>query len=183
MRLQVRIVTFLTKLTEKKAIRSMEKVPMTTYGYKKLEADLKNRVNVLRPKIIADIEEARAHGDLSENAEYHAAKEQQAINEGMINMLQDKIARAEVVDPTKLKGDRIMMGATVELADCDTDEEKLYILVGPDEADIDQGLISVTSPLGRSLIGKEEGDEASFHAPGGNHTYEVLSVKYQEISL
>lgn len=161
----------------------MEKVPMTTYGYGKMEKDLKHRLNTLRPEIIADIEEARAHGDLSENAEYHAAKERQGINEGMINMLQDRIARADVIDPTKMSGSRVMIGATVEVVDCDTDAEKTYILVGADESDLDNGLISISSPLGRSLIGKEEGDEATFHAPGGTRVYEVLSVKYQEISV
>lgn len=156
---------------------------MTPYGYKKMEADLKHRVQTLRPQIIKEIEEARAHGDLSENAEYHAAKEAQSSNEGIIKDLESKISRAEVIDPTKLSGDRIMMGATVTVVDVDTDTESTYILVGPTEADLDNGLISISSPLGRAMIGKEEGDEFTFTAPAGARTYEVDAVEYKAISI
>ena len=161
----------------------MEKVPMTPYGYKKMEAELHHRIRTLRPQIIKDIEEARAHGDLSENAEYHAAKEAQSINEGTIKSLESKISRAEVIDPSKMSGPRIMMGATINVVDVDTDKESTYVLVGPDEADLDNGLISISSPLGRAMIGKEEGDEFTFTAPGGSRTYEVEKVEYKEIKV
>jgi len=161
----------------------MEKIPMTTYGYAKLEEELKHRIRIERPSIIDDIAEARAHGDLSENAEYHAAKEKQGINEAVIKDLEAKLSLAERIDPTTMSGSRVTIGATVEVVDVDSDEEKTYILVGPSEADIDKGLISITSPLGRALISKEEGDEAVFKAPGGVHTYEILNVKFQEINV
>lgn len=160
----------------------MEKVPMTTYGYKKMEAELLHRTRTLRPQIIADIEEARAHGDLSENAEYHAAKERQAINEGLIKDLESKTSRADVVDPTKMNSPRIMMGATVTVVDED-DNESTYILVGPEEADLEKGLISISSPLGRAMIGKETDDEFTFKAPAGSRTYEVLEVQYKAIEV
>lgn len=160
----------------------MEQVPITTYGYKKMEKELHHRTRVLRPQIIDDIEEARAHGDLSENAEYHAAKEQQGLNEGIIKQLESKTSRAQVIDPTKLSGDRIVMGATVKVVDGD-DKETVYILVGPDEADLEKGLISISSPLGRAMIGKEEGDEFTFKAPAGSRTYEVLEVEYKAIDV
>ena len=161
----------------------MEKVPMTTYGYKKLEQELQYRINELRPQIIKDIAEARAHGDLSENAEYHAAKEQQGLNEAHIKDLQAKISLAEVVDPAKLSGKKVMLGATVEVVDVDTDKEITYILVGPEEADIDKGLISIMSPLGHAMIGKQEEEEFVLHAPSGDKNYEILSVKFQEINV
>ncbi|MEC8067447.1 MAG: transcription elongation factor GreA [Pseudomonadota bacterium] len=160
----------------------MDKVPMTTYGYAKMEKELHHRTRTLRPQIIDDIEEARAHGDLSENAEYHAAKERQAINEGMIKSLESKLSRADVVDPKKMSGKKIMMSATVKVVDED-DKESTYILVGPEEADLEKGLISISSPLGRAMIGKEEEDEFTFNAPGGSRTYEVLEVNYQEINV
>tara|TARA_R110000868_G_scaffold262401_1_gene520991 strand:+ start:165952 stop:166434 length:483 start_codon:yes stop_codon:yes gene_type:complete len=160
----------------------MEQVPMTVYGYKKMEKELHHRTRTLRPEIIADIEEARAHGDLSENAEYHAAKERQAINEGQIKHLESKTSRAQVIDPTKLSGSRIVMGATVKVVDAD-DKETIYILVGPDEADLEKGLISISSPFGRAMIGKEEGDEFTFKAPAGARTYEVLEVEYKAIEV
>lgn len=159
----------------------MEKLPMTTYGYKKMEAELTLRVRTMRPEIIEDIAEARAHGDLSENAEYHAAKESQALNEGIIKDLESKISRAQLIDPTKMSGSRIMMGATIELVDVDTENESTYVLVGPAEADLENNLISVSSPLGRAMIGKEEGDEFTFTAPVGSRNYEVLGVAYKEI--
>lgn len=159
----------------------MDKVPMTTAGYKRLDAELKERKQVKRPQIIAAIEEARAHGDLSENAEYHAAKEEQGLNEGRIAELESKVSRAQVIDPTTITNDKIVMGATVDLVDVDTDKEVTYVLVGPDEADIDRNLMSVTSPIGRALIGKEEGDEIAIKTPGGERGYEVIGVKYVEI--
>ncbi len=161
----------------------MERVPMTIYGHKKLSDELKHRQQVLRPKIIADIEEARAHGDLKENAEYHAAKDQQGFNEGRIKELDSKLSRADVVDPTKHTGERIVLGATVTIVDVDTDEEITYALVGPDEANLEKNLISVTSPIGRALIGKEEGDEAIVKAPAGNRTYEIETFEYKVIDV
>ena len=155
---------------------------MTTYGYKKLEKELAHRTRTLRPQIISDIEEARAHGDLSENAEYHAAKERQGINEGIIKKLESTTSRAQVIDPTKLTGSRIVMGATVNVVD-EEDKETTYILVGPEEADLENGLISISSPLGRAMIGKEEGDEFTFNAPAGSRTYEVLDVQYKPIEV
>lgn len=160
----------------------MEKVPMTTYGYAKMEKELHHRTRTLRPQIIQDIEEARAHGDLSENAEYHAAKERQGINEGIIKDLESKLSRADVIDPAKMAGSKIMMSATVKVVDED-DKENTYILVGPEEADLEKGLISISSPLGRAMIGKEEGDEFTFNAPGGSRSYEVLEVNYKKIDV
>lgn len=159
----------------------MEKVPMTTYGQKKLEAELKQLKEEARPQVIEEIAEAREHGDLKENAEYHAAKEKQGFIEGRIQELESVTSRAQVVDPLRMEGDRIVLSATVQLVDADTDKEVTYVLVGPEEADLDKGLISTTSPLGRAMMGKEEGDEIIFRAPGGTHTYEVLSVEFKEI--
>lgn len=161
----------------------MDKVPMTTGGYKKLDAELKRLETKDRPDIIKAIEEARAHGDLSENAEYHAAKEQQGFIESRIAELKGVISHAQVIDPTKINSSKIVLGATVELVDCDTDKEITYALVGADEADIDQGLISITSPVGRALLGKEEGDEVSVSAPSGKRVYEILSVVFKEIEV
>lgn len=161
----------------------MERVPMTTYGYAILEKELKHLQKVERPAIIAAIDEARGHGDLKENAEYHAAKEKQGFIEGRIKELDSKLSRAEVIDPLKQNGTRIVMGATVSLVDADTDEEVTYALVGPDEADIDKGLISVTSPIGRALIGKSEGDEAIVRAPSGKRSYDIEEVEFKEIKM
>ncbi len=156
----------------------MEKVPMTQAGHKALEDELQRRQSEDRPSIITAIAEARAHGDLSENAEYHAAKEQQSHNEGRISELEDILSRAEVIDVTKLTGDSVKFGATVELADEDTDEESTYQIVGDQEADVKQGKISISSPIARALIGKSEGDSVEVTAPGGSKSYEILSVKY-----
>ena len=161
----------------------MDKVPMTTYGFKKMEAELKHRISVERPQIIKDIEEARAHGDLSENAEYHAAKERQGLNEANIKDLESKTSRAEVIDPTKMSGSKVMIGATVQVVDVDTDKEVTYILVGPDEADLDKGLISIASPLGKAMISKEEGDEVVFNAPAGQRVFEIESVEFKAIEV
>lgn len=159
----------------------MERVPMTTYGFERLSAELRDLLKVQRPHIIAAIEEARGHGDLKENAEYHAAKEKQGFIEGRIAELESKLSRAEQIDPLKLKGDKITLGATVTLVDVDTDKSVTYALVGPDEADLEAGRISTTSPLGRSLLGKSKGDEVTVQAPGGKRVYEVEDVKYVAI--
>ncbi|MCV6547779.1 MAG: transcription elongation factor GreA [Cohaesibacter sp.] len=156
----------------------MEKIPMTPAGHEALAAELKQRSAEERPRIIAAIAEARAHGDLSENAEYHAAKEQQSLNEGRIAELEDKLSRAEVIDVAKMSGSRVKFGATVTIVDEDTDEEKTYQIVGDMEADIAQGKISLSSPIARALIGKEEEDSVEVTAPGGARSYEILSVKY-----
>lgn len=156
----------------------MEKVPMTKEGYDMLQAELKRRQSEERPAIIAAIAEARAHGDLSENAEYHAAKEQQSHNEGRVNELEDLLSRAEIIDISKLSGKTIKFGATVKLVDEETEQEKTYQIVGEQEADVKAGKISITSPIARALIGKTEGDSIEVAAPGGAHDYEILSVKY-----
>ena len=161
----------------------MERVPMTIYGQEKLNAELRQLIKVERPEITAAIEEARGHGDLKENAEYHSAKEKQGFIEGRIKELESKLSRVEPIDPTKITTDRIVMGATVQIADIDSDEEVTYSLVGPDEADIKKGLISVTSPIGKALIGKQAGDEAIVKAPAGKRTYEVEDIKYIPISV
>ncbi|RED47984.1 transcription elongation factor GreA [Aestuariispira insulae] len=153
---------------------------MTLRGYEALQEELKTLKSVTRPAIIQAIAEAREHGDLSENAEYHAAREQQSLTEGRIMELEDKTSRAEVIDPAKFAGDEnIKFGATVTVADCDTDEEKIYQIVGELESDISKGLISLSSPLARALIGKTEGDAFELSAPGGTKDYEVVSVEYK----
>ena len=156
----------------------MEKVPMTLGGLERLESDLKRYKTEERPAVIAAIAEARAHGDLSENAEYHAAKERQSFIEGQITEIEDLIARAEVIDVSALSGDTIKFGATVTLVDIETDEERTYQIVGEVESDIKEGRLSIISPLARALIGKSEGDDVDFAAPGGQRAYEILSVKY-----
>ena len=155
----------------------MEKIPMTAAGYTVLETELKQRQQVERPRIIQQIMEARSHGDLSENAEYHAAKEQQSLNEGAIAELEDKIARAEVIDPAKLSGDTIKFGATVTLVDEDNKKIR-YQLVGQQEADARVGRISYNSPLGRALIGREVGDEVEVTTPAGDRYYEVAKIEF-----
>ncbi len=157
----------------------MEKFPLTQKGYLKLEQELKNLKGVDRPNIIAAIAEARSHGDLSENAEYSAAKEKQSFIEGRIQELEAVISRAQVIDPSKMSGDTVRFGATVLLADADTDDEKEYQIVGDYEADIERNLISVSSPIAKALIGKEVGDMVEFMAPGGKKAFEILVVKYQ----
>ena len=156
----------------------MEKAPMTANGFAQLKEELRWRQQEERPRIIEAISEARAHGDLSENAEYHAAKEAQSHNEGRIGELEDLISRAEVIDPSKLTGANIKFGATVTLADEDTDEEKVYQIVGDQEADVKAGRISISSPIARALIGKEEGDSVEVQAPGGARGYEIVSIKF-----
>ena len=156
----------------------MEKIPMTTAGFKALEEELRHRQQEERPRIIQAIAEARSHGDLSENAEYHAAKESQSLNEGRIAELEDKIARAEVIDVSKLSGNTVKFGATVTLVDEDTEEEKSYQIVGDSEADVKSGKVSVSSPIARALIGKKVGDAVEVNTPGGGKSYEVLKVAF-----
>ncbi|GGE86462.1 hypothetical protein GCM10007285_12550 [Stappia taiwanensis] len=151
---------------------------MTSAGHAMLERELKQRTSEERPRIIQAIAEARAHGDLSENAEYHAAKEQQSHNEGRINELEDKLGRAEVIDVTKLSGDTVKFGATVTLVDEDTEEEKTYTIVGDVEADVKAGRISISSPIARALIGKSTGDSVEVAAPGGAHAYEIIKITF-----
>jgi transcription elongation factor GreA len=156
----------------------MDKVPITRAGYDALNAELKTMKDVERPAIIKAIAEARAHGDLSENAEYHSAKERQGFIEGRIKELESMISRAEVIDPTKMSGSVIRFGATVELIDEESEEERIYQIVGEPEADIAAGRLNMRSPLARALIGKEEGANIEVTTPGGTRYYEVVSVKY-----
>jgi transcription elongation factor GreA len=156
----------------------VEKVPMTQSGFSKLQEELRWRQQEERPRIIEAISEARAHGDLSENAEYHAAKEAQSHNEGRISELEDLTARAEVIDLSKMSGTKIKFGATVKLVDEDTDEEKSYQIVGDQEADVKAGRISISSPIARAMIGKEVGDSIEVVAPGGSKAYEVIAVNW-----
>ncbi|WP_455380175.1 transcription elongation factor GreA [Acidihalobacter prosperus] len=157
----------------------MNKVPLTVRGAEKLQAELQKLKSVERPRVVAAIAEARAHGDLKENAEYHAAREQQGFIEGRIQEVEAKLANAQIIDVTKLNpGGKVVFGATVDLIDIASDDEITYQIVGDDEADIKQGLISVSSPIARALIGKEEGDEVQVQAPGGAREYEVLAVRY-----
>jgi transcription elongation factor GreA len=157
----------------------MEKIPMTAAGYTALENELKHRQQVERPRIIQQITDARTHGDLSENAEYHAAKETQSINEGRIAELEDRLARAEVIDVSKLSGETIKFGATVTLIDEDTDKKQVWQIVGEPEADAKKGKISVTSPLARALIGKTKGASVEVVTPGGARAYEVKKVEWR----
>ena len=157
----------------------MDKVPMTSAGYTALTDELKRRQSQDRPRIIEHISEARTHGDLSENAEYHAAKEEQSHNEGRIAELEDKLARADVIDITKLSGDTIKFGATVTLIDEDTDKKAVYQIVGEVEADAKKGKISITSPLARALIGKKKGTSVEVVAPGGAKAYEIVKVEWK----
>jgi transcription elongation factor GreA len=157
----------------------MEKVPMTAAGHAALESELKRLTSVERPRIIEAIAEARGHGDLSENAEYHAAKEQHGLNEGRIAELEDKLSRAEIIDVSKLAGSKtIKFGAIVTLVDEDTEEKKTYQIVGDVEADVKSGKISISSPIARALIGKSVGDTVEVAAPGGARSYEIVKVKY-----
>lgn len=155
----------------------MEKIPMTKRGFDALDAELKQLKTVDRPAIIRDIAEAREHGDLSENAEYHAAREKQGFIEGRIKELEGFLSLADVIDPARFSGS-IKFGATVTLVDEDNDEEKTYQIVGEAEADIENGLLNVRSPLARALIGKEQGDSIDVKTPGGSRSYEVLSIRY-----
>lgn len=158
---------------------TMDKVPMTAGGFAALEVELKQRQQVERPRIIQAIAEARALGDLSENAEYHAAKEAQSLNEGRIMELESLIGRADIIDVAKLGGDTIKFGATVTLIDDDTEEQKLYQIVGEPESDVKSGKVSIGSPIARALIGKRVGDSVQVNTPGGGKSYEVVSVAFR----
>lgn len=158
---------------------SMERVPITVEGFKQLEAELQRLKAEERPRIIQAISEARSHGDLSENAEYHAAKEAQGMNEAKVADLEDKVNRADIVDVTKLSGTAIKFGATVTLVDEDTDEKVKYKIVGDTEASIKEGKISISSPIARALIGKAKGDSAEVTTPKGSRSYQVLKVEWK----
>ena len=156
----------------------MNKLPMTSDGYNRLVEEIKRLKTIERPAIIRAIAEARTHGDLSENAEYHAARERQSFIEGRLMELEDKVARAEVIDTSKLSGSVVKFGATVTLADEETDEEQTYVIVGEDEADVKGGKLSVASPLARALIGKGKGDSVEVATPRGAKSYEVVTVAF-----
>ncbi|GLS19503.1 hypothetical protein GCM10007874_25200 [Labrys miyagiensis] len=156
----------------------MDKIPMTPAGYAALEAELRERQQIERPRIIAAISEARSHGDLSENAEYHAAKEAQGHNEGRVAELEDQLSRAEVIDVTKLSGDTVKFGARVTLIDEDTEEKKTYQIVGESEADVRSGKISIGSPLARALVGKKMGVSVEVNTPKGPKAYEIANVAW-----
>ena len=156
----------------------MQKNPITPDGAARLRDELNQLKSVERPAIIQAIATAREHGDLSENAEYHAARERQSFIEGRIKEIENKLALAEVIDPAKLAGDRVAFGATVKLSNADTGEEVAYRILGADESDLAKGSISITSPLARSLIGKQVGDEVKVRMPGGDRTYEILEVSF-----
>ena len=157
----------------------MDKLPMTAAGYSTLEQELKHRQQIERPRIIQQISDARTHGDLSENAEYHAAKEAQAHNETRIAELEDKLARADVIDVSKLSGETVKFGATVTLVDEDTDEKRVWQIVGEPEADAKKGKISITSPLARALIGKTKGANVEVVTPSGAKAYEIKKVEWR----
>jgi transcription elongation factor GreA len=152
---------------------------MTADGYQRLEVELKKLKTEERPAVIKAISEAREHGDLSENTEYHAARERQSFIEGRVRELEDKISRAQVIDVSKMSGETIKFGATITLADEETDEEATYQIVGVDESDIGLGLLSVTAPLARAVINKSVGDSVTVETPGGSHDYEIVSVEYR----
>jgi transcription elongation factor GreA len=157
---------------------SVEKVPMTAAGYAALEAEVKLLKSVERPRIIKAIAEARAHGDLSENAEYHAAKEAQGMNEARVSDLEDKLSRAEIIDTSKLSGDTVKFGAIVKIVDEDTDGELTYQIVGDFEADVKGGKIAINSPVARALIGKKAGDSVEVSTPRGHKAYEILEIRF-----
>jgi transcription elongation factor GreA len=156
----------------------LTKTPMTPEGHSRLVAELKRLKSEERPSVIKQIADAREHGDLSENAEYHAARERQSFIEGRILELEDKLARAEVIDIAKQHGSKIMFGAQVKLVDEETDEEKAYRIVGPDEAEIESGLLSINSPVAQALLGKEAGDTVEVSTPGGVRYFEILEVRF-----
>ncbi len=156
----------------------MEKLPLTRAGQQMLDAELRKLKSEERPAIIRAIAEAREHGDLSENAEYHSAREKQSFIEGRIKELESVLARADVIDPTKFSGS-VKFGATVTIVDEDTEEERTYQIVGESEADIEKGLLNVKSPLARALIGKDEGDTVDVRSPGGVRSYEILSIEFK----
>ena len=156
----------------------MQRVPLTPEGYRKMQEELNRLLKVDRPKNIKDIAEARAHGDLSENAEYHAAKERQSFIEGRIQELKMKVALAEVIDPSKINQSSVAFGAKVKVLDTKAEEEYIFTLVGPEEADVKNGKISINSPVGRSLLGKEVGDTVTIKAPARTMEYEILEIHF-----
>ena len=157
----------------------MSSIPMTQEGYQRLQEELKRLIRVDRPKVVQDIAEARSHGDLSENAEYDAAKERQAFIEGRIKELNDKIARAQVINPAELDSEKVVFGATVTLFDVDSGNEVTYQIVGEDEADIKAGKLSINSPVGKALIGHRLDDEVRINVPSGMKMYEIIDIKYE----
>jgi len=158
----------------------MNKVPLTARGAEKLQEELKELKSVARPRVIRAIAEAREHGDLKENAEYHAAREQQSFIEGRIKDIEGKLSHAQIIDVTKINANgKVVFGATVDVVELDNDEEHTFQIVGEDEADIKSGLISVSSPIARALIGKAEGDEINLETPGGLREFEVLEIRYK----
>ncbi len=157
----------------------MQRIPLTPEGFRKIQEELQKLVKVDRPNNIKAIAEARAHGDLSENAEYHAAKEQQSFIEGKIKELKSKIALAQVIDPSKIRQSSVAFGAKVKVLDIEADEEYIFMLVGPEEADVKQGKISLSSPVGKALIGKEVGDSAIIKAPARTIEYEILEINFE----
>ena len=157
----------------------MEKIPLTSDGFRNLDKELKNLKSSERPAVIKAIAEAREHGDLSENAEYHAAKEQQSFIEGRILEIEDKLRRAEVINPSLIKSDKIIFGATIDLFDENSNSEITFKIVGVDETNVEKGLISVSSPVARSLMGKSVGDIAEVNTPGGKTVYEILKIEYK----
>ena len=157
----------------------MERIPMTAEGYKRLETELKRLKTVERPDVIRALSAAREHGDLAENAEYHAARERQSFIEGRVRELEDKLSRAEIIDVSKLSGKDVKFGATVTVADEETDEKKTYQLVGADEADVNNGRLSITSPVARALIGRGIGDSVHVNTPNGGRSYEVIKINYR----
>ncbi|MBX3040788.1 MAG: transcription elongation factor GreA [Bdellovibrionaceae bacterium] len=160
-------------------MNGQDKLPMTVRGKTLLDAELKKLMNEERPTVIKDIEEARAQGDISENAEYEAAKERQGMIEGRIAEIQGKLASAEVIDPSSIQSDRVVFGASVTILDTESDEETTYQIVGVDEADVKKGMISVLSPLARALIGKKQGEQVVVQSPKGDKEYEVVSFEYK----
>lgn len=157
----------------------LKRMPITPAGYQKLQEELQKLLKVDRPKNIKNISEARAHGDLSENAEYHAAKEQQSFIEGRIQELKTKLALADIIDPSKISQNKIAFGAKVKVLDLSSDEEKTFTLVGPDEADAKNGKISISSPVGKALLNKEIGDVATIKAPAKTMEYEILEIRFE----
>jgi transcription elongation factor GreA len=169
----------LNYFTLKEDCTFMQRVPMTPEGYQKLQENLEKLLKVDRPGIIKAIAEARSHGDLSENAEYHAAKERQSFIEGRIQELQAKLALAQVIDPSKINQSMVAFGAKVKVLDTDTNEENVFTLVGPDEADVKNSRISINSPVGRSLLGKKVGDSVVIKAPAKTMEYEILEINFE----
>jgi len=166
----------LTRTREREVV---QRVPVTPEGYRKIQEELDRFLKVERPKNIQAIAEARSHGDLSENAEYHAAKERQSFIEGRIQELQAKLALAEIIDPSKINQSSVAFGATVKVLDVEADEEYIFVLVGTEEADVKQGKISISSPVGRALLGKEVGDSAVIKAPARTIEYEILEIRFE----